>query len=117
MNFVVDAQLLRRLIPLLQQAGHDAVHTLDLPQGNRTSDAEINEIATREQRVVITKDAGFVNSFLVFGKPYKLLVVSTGNITNADLLNLFRKYLPQIETALQPHRYVELTRTALLIHR
>jgi predicted nuclease of predicted toxin-antitoxin system len=53
----------------------------------------------------------------VFGKPYKLLVVSTGNITNADLLNLFRKYLPQIETALQPHRYVELTRTALLIHR
>jgi predicted nuclease of predicted toxin-antitoxin system len=50
MNFVVDVQLARRLIPLLQQAGHDAVHTLDLPQGNRTSDAEINEIATREQR-------------------------------------------------------------------
>ena len=117
MNFLVDAQLPRRLIPLLQQAGHDAVHTLDLPQGNRTSDAEINEIAAHEQRVVITKDADFVNSFLVFGKPYKLLVVSTGNITNADLLNLFSKYLPQIESVLQPHRYIELTRTALLIHR
>jgi predicted nuclease of predicted toxin-antitoxin system len=88
-----------------------------ISQGNRTSDAEINEIAAREQRVVITKDADFVNSFLVFGKPYKLLVVSTGNITNADLLNLFSKYLPQIESVLQPHRYIELTRTALLIHR
>jgi hypothetical protein len=34
MKFLVDAQLPRRLIPRLQEAGHEAIHTLDLPLGN-----------------------------------------------------------------------------------
>ncbi len=36
MNFLVDAQLPRRLARILTGAGHDAVHTLDLPNANRT---------------------------------------------------------------------------------
>jgi predicted nuclease of predicted toxin-antitoxin system len=39
----------------LREAGHDALHTLDLPDGNRTTDAEINATSWREQRVVVTK--------------------------------------------------------------
>ena len=89
MNFLVEAHLPRRLARRLEEFGHDAVHTLDLPNGNRTTDAEINDISLRERRVVITKDADFVNSFLLDGCPYKLLIVSTGNITNADLEALF----------------------------
>jgi predicted nuclease of predicted toxin-antitoxin system len=42
MKFLVDAQLPRRLAALLQQAGHDTIHTLDLPLGNRTTDTVIN---------------------------------------------------------------------------
>lgn len=38
MNFLLDAQLPRRLVIKLQAAGHDAIHTLDLPSGNRTPD-------------------------------------------------------------------------------
>jgi predicted nuclease of predicted toxin-antitoxin system len=63
MNFLVDAHLPRRLARRLQEAGHDALHTLDLPRGNRTTDTEINAISLSERRVVITKDADFVNSF------------------------------------------------------
>jgi len=40
MKFLVDAQLPRRLAYRLQDAGHDAVHTLDLPLANRTPDGE-----------------------------------------------------------------------------
>jgi len=116
MNFLVDAQLPRRLVPLLRQAGHNAIHTLDLPNGNQTTDSEINDVAEREQRVVITKDSDFVNSFRVLRRPYKLLIVSTGNITNTDLLTLFSTYLPQITQELQIHNYVELRRTSLIIH-
>lgn len=65
MKFLVDAQLPRRLTFALQAAGHDAIHTLDLPNGNATSDAEINAVSERDQRIVITKDADFVNSFLL----------------------------------------------------
>ena len=41
MRFLVDAQLPRRLAYWLNERGHDVRHTLDLPAGNRTSDAVI----------------------------------------------------------------------------
>ncbi len=57
MKFLIDAQLPRRLIYRLQEVGHEAIHTLDLPLGNRSPDQGINEISELEQRVVVTKDA------------------------------------------------------------
>lgn len=116
MKFLIDAQLPRRLARRLQESGHDALHTLDLPQGNRTSDRKVNSIALREDRVVITKDVDFVNSFLLLGQPGKLLLISTGNITNSDLETLLVPKIPAIVAALQAHSYVELTRTALVVH-
>lgn len=117
MKFLVDAQLPRRLTYRLREAGYDAVHTLDLPSANRTFDREINDISEREQRVVITKDADFVSSHLVMGKPYKLLLVSTGNISNVALEALFVPSIPAIVAAFVTHTYVELSRTAMIIHR
>jgi len=67
MKFLVDAHLPRRLARSIQAAGHDAIHTLDLPDGNRTTDSQINALCESEQRVLITKDADFVNSFLLSG--------------------------------------------------
>lgn len=91
MKFLIDAHLPRHLSFLLQHHGYDAVHTLDLEKGNQTSETEINNISEYEQRIVITKDADFVNSFLLTKRPYKLLLVSTGNITNKELSLLFVK--------------------------
>jgi uncharacterized protein (DUF433 family) len=34
---------------ILSAAEHDALHTLDLPLGNATSDAELCEVCVREQ--------------------------------------------------------------------
>lgn len=116
MNFLVDAQLPRRLCALLTAAGHDAIHTLDLPNGNRTADAEINAISVGEKRVVITKDSDFVDSFLLSKLPYKLLIVSTGNVSNKDLEALFTPLIPTLDATFQLHDYAELTRTALIVH-
>jgi predicted nuclease of predicted toxin-antitoxin system len=116
MNFLVDAQLPRRLARWLATAGHDAIHTLDLPDGNRTTDAEINAVAERDQRVVITKDADFVNSFVLSGKPPKLLLVSTGNIKNADLEALFVQALPGIVMDFQSHAFIELSHAGYVVH-
>ena len=93
MKFLVDAQLPRKLVYQLQDAGHDAIHTRDLPLQNRTPDAVINQISKVDYRIVITKDVDFVNSHLVKGEPYKLLLVATGNIKNTDLLLLFQRNL------------------------
>jgi predicted nuclease of predicted toxin-antitoxin system len=117
MNFLVDAQLPRRLANRLRATGYSVVHTFDLPNKNRTTDFEIGEISAREQRVVITKDADFVDTFLLSGKPYKLLLISTGNIANADLESLLFPQIQNIVAAFEKYDYIELTRTALIFHR
>ena len=116
MNFLIDAQLPRRLAHLLMAAGNDAVHTLDLPNGNRTTDAELSAVSFQVKRVVITKDCDFVDSFLLSKEPYKLLLISTGNISNDDLESLFAPLIATITATFQSHDYLELTRTALIVH-
>jgi predicted nuclease of predicted toxin-antitoxin system len=116
MRFLVDAQLPRRVASWLGSHGHDAIHTLDLPTGNRTTDEAILDFADRYQRIVVTKDADFVDSFLLRHRPEKLLLISTGNITNTDLERLLTSNLTSIVVALETADYVELSRTAVIVH-
>jgi predicted nuclease of predicted toxin-antitoxin system len=115
-KFLVDAQLPRRLTRWLAADGHSAIHTLDLPLGNRTSDNEVVAYADRESRIVVTKDDDFVQSHLVSGEPSRLLWVATGNISNAALEKLLRENLVGIEAAFESASYVELGRDALIVH-
>ena len=116
MRFLVDAQLPRRLARCLTERGHDVVHTSTLPAGNRTTDAKLIESADNEDRAVITKDADFVDSFLISRKPNKLLLISTGNITNKNLEELILAHLATIVTTFDSHHFVELTTAAVIIH-
>jgi predicted nuclease of predicted toxin-antitoxin system len=116
MRLLVDAQLPRRLVRLFQSAGFESIHTLDLPSGNRTSDTEINSLSTREQDVVVTKDADFVNTFHLNRQPYKLLLVSTGNIKNAELEALMTANLDRIAKGFESFDFIELSRTAVVFH-
>ena len=111
----MDAQLPRRIVFRMREAGHDALHTLDLPHGNRTPDAEIITIASRDDRIVVTKDADFVNSFVLLRQPPRLLLISTGNIKNADLETLLLSQMESIEAAFATCDFVELTRQALVL--
>jgi predicted nuclease of predicted toxin-antitoxin system len=110
MKFLVDAHLPRRLCAVLAQHGHDAVHTVDLSDKNKTKDRIINQISLADQRVVISNDTDFFYSHLLQGRPWKLLLVRTGNISMRDLCALFERNLPAIETALQSHTLVEIDR-------
>jgi len=94
MRFLVDAQLPRRLCDVFSKQGLDAMHTLDLPERNATEDSIINEISVRDQRVVITKDTDFFHSHLLHRRPWKFLLVKTGNISSLELCNLFTRNLP-----------------------
>ena len=78
MKFLIDAQLPARLAEFLDQAGHDAVHTLGLPHGNRSTDREIAERADADDRVLVTKDRDFRDGHLLARAPRRLLVVATG---------------------------------------
>jgi predicted nuclease of predicted toxin-antitoxin system len=114
MRFLVDAQLPRRLAHWLQDEGLEAVHTRDLPEGNRTGGATINELSILEQRVVITKDEDFVDMFLLRHQPYKLLLVATGNTSNRELERLFQDNLEPLVRAFETYDFVELDRDFLI---
>lgn len=116
MNFLVDAQLPVRLARFLQAAGHDTIHAKDLPQQNATTDAEINALSIQQNRIVITKDTDFLDSFLISQEPYKLLLVTTGNITNVELEALFQNNLPQIKALFTQHSLIEMSRNSIIVH-
>ena len=58
-KFLIDAQLPARLAEFLNRAGHDAVHTIGLPDGNRSTDGQTAQRADSDGRVVVTKDQDF----------------------------------------------------------
>lgn len=116
MNFLLDAHLPRRLVFRLRERGHDAIHTLDLPRANKTPDHEINEVSVRELRVVITKDSDFVDSLLLRRQPWKLLLITTGNIRNSALEGLLLANLDTIIDGLAMYDYVEVSRSAVVLH-
>lgn len=81
MKFLVDAQLPRRLADWLNLRGHDAIHTLELPQKNRTADGDLLLLADQEQRVLISKDTDFAIS-RELGKGPSMLLQATFTMTS-----------------------------------
>lgn len=116
MKFLVDAQRPIATCRYLNDAGHDALHTSELPDGNASTDGALIEVADREVRVVVTKDRDFRDGHLLNGSPRKLLAVATGNISNTALLQLFETHLGDLVQALEEADFVELTGDYLVVH-
>ncbi|MES2765547.1 MAG: DUF5615 family PIN-like protein [Bacteroidota bacterium] len=116
MKYIVDAQLPKSLSDFIRAQGFDCIHTFELPEKNATSDGFIARFAKEEMRVVITKDADFLESYIVRGEPAKLLLVKTGNTKNSELLAIFAKNLEHISTIFKEHSLIELTREEIVVH-
>lgn len=114
MKFIVDAQLPKSLAQLLCDKGHDAIHTTELPNGNDTTDQEINKLSILEKRVVVTKDGDFYDSFTSVREPFKLLHIKIGNSSNLELISVFEKNLDKIVHRLQTDLVVQITRNYII---
>ncbi len=116
MKFLVDANLPFRLSKHLKTKGIDVIHTDDLINKERTTDQEIRRISSIQNRIIITKDADFLDSHIVQGVPSKLLYIATGNITNAELLNLFGKHFDQIMILFEKYKLIEMNNEYISVH-
>ena len=116
MKFIVDAQLPFALSRFLLKKGFDVIHTDDLPDKERTKDGEIRRISINENRIVITKDSDFLDSFYITGIPSKLLLVTTGNIKNSALLALFEKNINKIIELFKEYSFLELDNIEIIGH-
>lgn len=116
MKVLIDAQLPQGLAATFRQAGLEAIHTLELPDGNRTTDRIINELSIKEQYIVVTKESDFVESFLLRREPWKLLLISTGNIRNNELEKLLSSSIQRVLEAFDGFDFIELSRTSMIFH-
>lgn len=116
MKFLVDANLPFKLAQLIKASGFDAIHTDDLPNKERSTDKEIITVALEQNRILITKDSDFLDAYLVNRIPPKLLLVTTGNIHNRDLLLLFENNFYQIAHSFSEYNLIELDDDRLIIH-
>ena len=62
---------------------------------------------------MISKDSDFFFSHTLHGRPWKLLLVKTDNISTRNLCVLPERKLPAIEAALESHTLVEVDRLAV----
>lgn len=116
MKFLVDAQLPRRLARRLRETGHEAIHTLDLPLGNRTTDTLINDLSARE--TLHRRHEGRRFRELIHSQPttHKLLLISTGNIRNAELEALFLSNHEKMVEGFDTFDYIELNQRTQIFH-
>lgn len=115
-KFLVDAQLPKRLSAFIASCGFDTIHTLDLPDKNATSDNDLKTISIIDNRVLITKDDDFLQSFLIEKKPAKLILIRTGNIHNKDLIAIFEAAISVLVKMISSHSLIEITRTEIITH-
>ena len=116
MKFIVDAQLPRRVTKWLSESGYDAIHTLYLPAQNATQDNQIIALSMSQQRVVVTKDRDFYNAYVLQNVPYKILMITTGNITNNALILLLEQNFEQIIALLNDNNVVEMNNYSIIVH-
>jgi predicted nuclease of predicted toxin-antitoxin system len=91
MKFWLNANLAPRIAKwLCQEFRIDCVALVELKEES-LNDEEIFERAKRENAVVITKDFDFVNLVTSRGAPPQVLILSVGNCTNKDLIEILRK--------------------------
>ncbi len=117
MKFIVDAHFPKRLANWLIANGDDAIHTTDLPKQNSTSDKEIIEIAEEQSRIGITKDSDFIQFRIIHGIPQRILMVTTGNIINKELIKLFQANFPTIRQLFEEgKKVIEIDNESITIH-
>ena len=113
MKFLIDAHLPPSLKKTFLSKGFDTIHTLDLPLQNDTADSEINRIVTEQERILITKDDDFYDTFIIKHIPAKLVLVKTGNTGKNDLKALFEVNFERIINLLEENDLLILTKQTL----
>jgi predicted nuclease of predicted toxin-antitoxin system len=83
--------------------------------GTGPTDQQVIDLADREDRAVVTKDADFVDSHLLQSRPAKLLLISTGNISNRASEALMVPLIPDIIREFQTHTFLELGVSGLVV--
>ncbi len=116
MKLLIDAQLPLLLNTILNELGYNSIHVDSLINGDESSDTEIINYAEKHELIVVTKDSDFFHSHSLQNKPTKLLLVSTGNIKNKQLLDIFRRNHLQLSELFETVNFIEMNSNGIASH-
>jgi predicted nuclease of predicted toxin-antitoxin system len=110
MKLLLDENLSRRLVPLLQTDYPDSTQVV-LEGLESASDYVVWEFAKANQFVIVTRDADFEEMSMVLGQPPKIIWLRTWNQTRARTLKTLLDNHTEIEDVLsrQDHACIEIT--------
>jgi len=97
MKFLCDVHISIKLAKHLNNLGFECIHINTILDKWFTSDNNIAEFSDLKDFILITKDFDFKNSFLVKKTPKKLVKINLGNISNIQLIEIFNRYVAEIE--------------------
>lgn len=100
MLFLVDAQLPPSLAEALRQAGHQAIHLVDLGL-LAANDQQIWDEAVSRSAVLVTKDRDFPVRRAASNDGPAILWVRVGNIGNRKLIEPTLRALPTIIASIE----------------
>lgn len=101
MKFWIDAQLSPALAPWLSDTFAVEAFSIQRLGFRDASDEEIFFAARSEKAVVITKDRNFVQLLNRLGPPPKIVWVTCGNTSNAQMRDILRQDFPSTLLLLQ----------------
>ena len=116
MSFIVDAQLPKQLCQVFSELSFIAIHVESLQRGDESTDAEIAAHADSNNLMVVTKDFDFYHSHMTVGRPARLFLITTGNISNAVLFQLLRSNAIRIRRLIENCTFIELSNDGITGH-
>ncbi len=96
MKFLCDVHISYKLAKMLVSLGFDAIHVNEILNKSETKDSDLSKYADQNNFVIISKDADFRDTYFVKRTPKKLIRVMLGNISNHELLRIFRENMDTI---------------------
>lgn len=96
MKLLLDANISWRLVKLLQEKGIDSVHVEQTFLPVPATDRSVWQYALTENQIIVTNDEDFLNMSNLYGFPPKVILIKTGNMRTAYLVDLIIKHYSAI---------------------
>lgn len=96
MRLLFDEQLSEELSKLLQDVFPDSLHVRQIGSGG-ASDTTVWQLAQQQGCVLVSKDEDFHRLSILLGAPPKVIWIRLGNCGSADVAQLLRENLAQIQ--------------------
>jgi predicted nuclease of predicted toxin-antitoxin system len=100
MKLLLDENLSRRIVPLLQTA-YPGTSQIALLKLETASDREIWEFAKSNDFVIVTRDSDFHELSTLYSAPPSVVWLKTGNQSRISVLGYLLDHAEEINSALQ----------------